>query len=112
MITAYDFGSIEVDGVAYKNDVIIFRDRVRSNWWRKEGHSLCIEDLKEVFDEKPEVLIVGTGFNGAMRVGAEAREELKRVGIELVVQNSRQAWKTYNDTSKTRNTVAAIHLTC
>jgi hypothetical protein len=112
MITAYDFGSIKIDGTTYTNDVIVFPDRVRSNWWRKEGHSLCLEDVKEVVDEKPDVLIVGTGFSGAMQVPDDVRREIERLGTRVIVQNSRQAWRTYNELSESKKAVAAIHLTC
>lgn len=58
-IGAYSFGSITINGETYAHDVLVFLERVKANWWRKEGHTLSIEDLDEVLSERPEFLIVG-----------------------------------------------------
>jgi hypothetical protein len=68
MIDSYESGRIVIDGAVYTNDVIIFPDRVDGSWWRKEGHNLDIIDIEAVIEEKPDVMIVGTGINGLMRV--------------------------------------------
>ena len=49
----YSFGRLVVDGEEQTNDVIVLPGRVVTNWWRKEGHSLAMEDLAEVEDELP-----------------------------------------------------------
>jgi len=112
MINSYDFGRIVVDGKAYTNDVIIFPDKVKDNWWRKEGHALHIEDIDSVVEEKPEVLIVGTGKYGILKVLPETREYIKSKGIELIVEPTDKACEIYNEISKNKKAVAALHLTC
>ena len=67
-IDSYQFGRIVVSGKKYTSDVIIFPDRVTDNWWRKTGHQLCLKDIAEVMTENPEVLVVGTGDSGLMKV--------------------------------------------
>jgi hypothetical protein len=47
----YSFGRIVVDGDEHTRDLIVLPDRVVANWWRREGHSLVIEDLEQVQDE-------------------------------------------------------------
>jgi len=76
MIDSYYFGHIIVDGKEYASDVIIFPDRVKAGWWRIEGHALHIEDIEDVIGEKPEVLIIGTGYVGMIRVLSETEERL------------------------------------
>lgn len=112
MIDSYSFGRIVVDGRRYTSDIIIFPDRVRDNWWRKEGHSLHVDDLKEILQEKPEVLVVGTGSSGLVRVPEETRKRVEAEGIELVVEPTEKACETFNQLSKSRRVVAALHLTC
>ena len=112
MIDSYAFGRIVIDGKRYTTDVIIFPDRVKHGWWRKEGHQLCTDDVKEVIQERPEILVVGTGSVGLMRVLPETKESLESVGIRLIVENTRKACETYNQLSKSRRIVAALHLTC
>jgi hypothetical protein len=114
MIESYDFGQITIKGRRYSQDVIVLPDNVvKDNWWRKEGHRLSLEDLKEVFEAKPEVLVVGTGYNGFMRVSQEVKDFAKSKNIELVVENTRRAWQTYNRLcSSSKRVAAAFHLTC
>ncbi len=112
MIDSYSFGNIVVDGEKYADDVIIFPDHVKDNWWRKEGHILHPKDLNEVMDASPEVLVVGTGASGRMKVPASTQEFIESRGIELIVEKSESACETYNDLSDERDIVAAIHLTC
>jgi hypothetical protein len=112
-IENYVFGSIVVDGVTYERDLIIAPDGVHSGWWREEGHRLSIPDLDEVFKAAPEVLVVGTGKMGLMRVPAETSREIERRGIELHVSPTGKAWGLYNRLqSSGRRVVAAFHLTC
>ncbi len=71
-----------------------------------------MEDLKEVFQERPEVLIVGTGYSGLMRVPNEVSDYVKTIGIELIVQSTKEACKTFNRLVQSKRVVAALHLTC
>ncbi len=112
-IEDYRFGRIAIDGKIYTSDVIVFPDRVKDGWWRNEGHKLCPADLWEVVQEKPEVLVVGTGHAGLMRVLPETEEYLQRHGIRLVVERTAQACQTFNQLSRSgEKVVAALHLTC
>jgi hypothetical protein len=113
MIDSYGFGRIVIDGKKYTSDVIIFPNRVMSDWWRKEGHRLHINDLDEVLKEKVEVLVVGTGYFGLMKIPAETKEFMESKGLELVIQPTREAYKTYNSlVTSGKKIAAALHLTC
>ncbi len=112
MIDSYDFGQITIDGRRYNRDVIIFSDNVKDGWWRREGHRLSLEDLVDVFEAEPEVLVIGTGYSGLMKVPHDVQDYMKSKNIELVVENTRQACQTYNRLSQFKKVVAAFHLTC
>ena len=112
-IEGYRFGRIVVDGRPYTSDVIVFPDRVRDGWWRNEGHELCPADLWEVVQEKPEVLVVGTGKSGLMRVLPKTEEYLEQQGIKLQVERTDEAYQTFNQLCRLgKKVVAALHLTC
>lgn len=112
-IDDYRFGRIVIEGKSYTSDVIVFPDRVRDGWWRNEGHELCPADLWEVVQEKPEVLVVGTGQSGLMRVLPETGEYLEQQGIQLIVQRTAEACQTFNRLCRSgQRVVAALHLTC
>lgn len=115
MIDSYDFGTIVINGKTYRSDVIIFPDRVSSGWWRKHGHHLYVEDLNEVLNAKPqpEILVVGTGYSGLMKVSNDVEESLKSRRIEIIAQPTMQACQTFDRLLKSgRRVVAAFHLTC
>ena len=112
MIESYSFGKIVIDGKQYGTDVIIFPDHVKDGWRRKDGHMLRVEDLEDVLQAKPEVLVVGTGYFGSMKVPSEVREYLASMKIQLIAENTREAYKTLNQLALTKKTVAAFHLTC
>ena len=112
MIDSYGFGRIVIDGESYSSDVVIYPNRVDGNWWRKEGHSLHIEDLSEIVEESPEVLVLGTGDPGLLKVRPEADALLRSKGIELIAEPTKRACERYNELSKTKKVIAALHLTC
>jgi len=112
MIESYDFGKITINGKRYTTDVIIFPDHVHDSWWRNQGHLLSIEDLREVAQAKPEVLIIGTGYNGYMKVPNEVLGHFTSRSIEVIAEKTGEACKTYNRLASTKRVVAAFHLTC
>jgi hypothetical protein len=111
-IDSYQFGTVVVDGRAYTQDLILLPDGIQESWWRQEGHLLQVADLASVLIAKPEVLIVGKGQPGKMRVDATLAEYLKEVGIELIEGPTAQACTTFNALAGKRKVAAALHLTC
>src|SRR5829696_6513651 len=107
----YSFGRIVVDGEEQTRDLIVLPDRVLTNWWRREGHSLALEDLTEVEDELPERLILGTGAHGRLRPPRAVIAELEQRGIDVEVLQTDDAVRRYGDLDE-RRTAAALHLTC
>jgi len=112
IIDSYDFGRITVNGKRYTTDLLVFPEKIKADWRRKKGHRLDVADLKEVLEAKPEVLVVGTGYSGMMDVPAETRSYIESEGIELIVQKTAEACKTFNRLAESRTVVAALHLTC
>ncbi|MBD3354550.1 hypothetical protein GF361_01035 [Candidatus Woesearchaeota archaeon] len=108
-IKDYDFGKINIDGKIYENDVIIFPDHIKDEWWREQGHLLQTKDLKEVFKEKPKKLIIGTGYSGKMEIDDKVKQKADELKVELIIKKSTEACKTFN---KEKDAVLAVHLTC
>lgn len=117
MITSYEFGKIVIGGNEYVSDVIIFPEEVIPNWWREEGHTLSIKDLEPVFERKPKILVIGTGYSGLMKVPNATADNISARGIELHTADTRAAVGIFNDligksVAATAATAAAFHLTC
>lgn len=111
-IESYGFGKIIINGKIFNSDVIIYPDRVDDHWWRKEGHLLQVEDLTTALELRPDVLIVGTGQFGVMKVDPALLEYCSSRNIEIRIFKTGRAVEEFNDLSSERLTVAALHLTC
>ncbi|MDP6121788.1 MAG: MTH938/NDUFAF3 family protein [Rhodospirillales bacterium] len=94
--------------------MVVHPDRVEDSWWRKEGHNLAPGDLGSVWETRPDVLVVGTGFHGNMRVPEEIRRFSRSLGIELRAAPTCQTVTDFNDLASdpSRKVSAAFHLTC
>ena len=108
MINSYSFGKITIDDNKFKKDLIIYPDHITSNWRRKIGHLLVEDDIAEIIDYRPEVLIIGTGSRGLMKVD----DNIKNLGIELIIKKTAEAVTEYNRVYKDKKVVATLHLTC
>jgi len=111
-INSYSFGKIVIDGKEYRSDVIIFPNRVDASWWRKEGHELNPDDIREIIEEDPEILIIGTGASGLMKVKEETKRILEKHNIRFIIKTTKEACKLFNEESKKKKVIAALHLTC
>ena len=109
MIEDYSFGRIVIDGKTYTSDVIVLGNTVL-NWWRKQGHVLNPEDLTAVIEESPEVLIVGTGAYGSMKIPEKTVQFIRDSGITLIGEKTGKAVEIFNMTQEKK--AAALHLTC
>ena len=107
----YSFGQLTVDGRMHTSDVIVLPDRVVGDWWRREGHSLALEDLDEVLDELPERLVLGVGAHSRLRPDPAVIAELERRGVQVESLPTDAAVRRYGELDE-RTTAAALHLTC
>ncbi len=113
IINSYSFGEIIVNDKTYINDLIIFPNKIRTNWQRKEGHKLSFSDLKKVISFSPEILIIGTGESGIMKVSKPIKEKIEGKDIALEVRKTGLAYKIFNQKLKEgKKVVGAFHLTC
>ncbi len=112
-IETSSFGLIVIDGRQYTSDLIIYPDgHVKDSWWRKSGHRLSIDDIGELVESEPEVIIVGTGVNGLMEPDMGLGELLSEKGIELVPLPNQEAMETFNKLSSEKRVGGCFHLTC
>ncbi|MGH2818721.1 MAG: Mth938-like domain-containing protein [Actinomycetota bacterium] len=110
-IKEYSFGHIVIDGEEHTKDVIILPDRVVSNWWRKDGHSLVMEDLESIVPDLGKHLVIGSGAYGRMKPDPRTIEQLEDRGIAVEILPTPDAARRYGELDRA-TTVAALHLTC
>ena len=102
---------LTVDGQEHTRDLIVLPDRVVPAWWRREGHSLAMEDLDEVLDEPPARLVLGVGAQSPLRPDPAVIAELERRGVTVECLTTDAAVRRYGELDE-RRTAAALHLTC
>ncbi len=113
-IESYSPGRIVIDGVELHRDVIVLPNRVLTEWWRRDGHSLVIEDLDDVLEELPQRLILGCGYSSRMQPEPSVMEALAARGVKVETLPTDQAVERFEELEARDPAVvaAALHLTC
>lgn len=102
-ITRFEWGRFEMggerhteDGEGVGKDVFVVENRVLP-WSARKGHRLKPGMVTCAFREKIDVLVIGIGVNGAIKVTKETRKAIRNAGIaELIVEPTPEACATYN----------------
>ena len=105
------FGSITVDGGRYPYDIWILADgSIRR---RNGNHEFTLNELDLLLKDRPEVVVVGTGQSGCVRIDEDATREASRRGIKIISDITPKALKRYNEVVKAKRRVAGVfHTTC
>ncbi len=115
------FGSIRIGENSYEHDVIIHSDGSVSRR-KKElsralrsryGHTpLTTMEVKELIEERPDVIVIGTGMYGALPL-LDVEDYILSSGIECIVAKTPEAVEVYEQLCREGKRVAAIfHITC
>jgi len=113
MIEHYKFGNMVINGQSYDKDLLIYDGTVLPNWWRDKGHLLQLSDLDAVLQETPEVVLIGTGKFGMMRINKEVTDYFEQKGIDAYFEKTAKAVARYNELINSgKQVVAGFHLTC
>ena len=109
-ISEYSFGRIVIESNIYVDDIILLGKKIKPKWWRKSGHSLIKEDLEDVIEYEPDLLIIGTGSYGMMNIPSSLS---KKLNFEVIAYPTNKAVIKYNQEIKGETRIAgAFHLTC
>jgi hypothetical protein len=107
------FGKLVLGGRSYTSDLIIYPDgRVVEGWRRGRGHRLTLEDISDLVDSGPDVIVAGTGVFGLMAPEPGLEERLLRLGIVFLPAKNRRAAEIFNQRAGSGRAGACFHLTC
>lgn len=113
MITEFSFGRIIVNGKTYTNDIKIIHGQVITDWWRKSGHRVAVEDITDVLAAEPEVVVIGKGSPGLLKTTASLRDHLAVNQIELIEKKTSKAIEMFNGLiQRGRKVAAGFHISC
>lgn len=110
----FSFGSLQIDGRTYEQDVVIERGEIRkrkktpSKKFRDEfGHTPL--SIEEKIPWKCRRLVIGTGAYGRLPVMKEVKLEAKRRHVELTIVPTSEALRLIARESEAN---AILHVTC
>lgn len=112
MIEEYSFGFIKIDGQVYNHDVQIGLDGKVGLWWRNKSHEIGKRDIEEVLSQNPEAIVIGTGEMGVAKVMDETQQTIVANNIELIIEPTGEAIKSFNSLKKEKKVAGLFHLTC
>jgi hypothetical protein len=112
MIDSFVFGSFVVDGKKFDSNISIINGVARQARYL-EGHILVESDFDKLIAARPEIIIIGTGASGVVRVQEEIRQLIESNNIKLIIERTGEACDTCNDLVKDGKKVCAfLHNTC
>jgi hypothetical protein len=116
-IDGTEFGSITVDGKIYGHDVIIRLsgkvEKRRKRLSKEEygtSHIISKEEAKFVFENGCDLLIVGAGQQGNVRLSPEASEYFDKKHCRVLLQPTPEAIRAFNQSREKK--IALMHVTC
>jgi len=113
MITKFTFGTITVGNQRYNSDIKIVNGEVVPDWWRDSGHRVDVGDILDILQNKPDIIVIGKGDPGYMKVADGLRDYAGNHGIELIAEQTPTAIQTFNRLFKEgRNVAAGFHVGC
>ena len=112
-IDSCSFGSLVINGKTYTDDLIILPDgKILKPWWRKRGHQITMDDLRELIDSSPKIIVVGTGVSRGVIPDKNLESYLARLAIEFIAVPNEEAIKVFNKLAPEKRIGGGFHLTC
>jgi len=112
-IDSCSFGRLIIDGKPYTDDLIIHPDgKIVGPWWRHRGHRLSWNDLTDLIDATPEIIIAGTGVSGMVKPDKDLEKKLSDLSIKFIASPNQKAIETFNEIVSRKRVGACFHLTC
>ena len=109
-IDGTEFGNIIINGKKYDHDVVIRltgdvmkRKKKLSKKLYGTSHLVSKDEAKFVFEKGAEVLIVGSGREGNVRLSPEAGAYLAKKACEIASRPTPKARRLFNETRRRRS---------
>jgi hypothetical protein len=117
-IDSVEWKKIVVDGEEYQQvlivgDQVLERDSEKLHRLFDTTHKMGDWEIETLLSNKPEIIVIGNGFDGVLSVNEKFREQSSKLGIELRILKTPAAAEEFNRLSEAGKKVnALIHTTC
>lgn len=108
-VDSFYFGNIVIDGKKHQTDVIVSSDGVQE---KESSHEFTKSDFQNILMREPEVIIIGIGTAGAVKVDPEIDSIANDENIEVIKLETPKAVDEYNKLYRKKKVIAMFHLTC
>lgn len=116
-IDSTKFGSITIEGTKYAHDVLIRLDGKVKKRKKKlskaifgTSHILSLDEAKYIYEDGAELIIIGSGQSGMLRLSEEAEQYFREKQINVVILPTPKAIQEWNKGKKAA--IAVFHVTC
>jgi hypothetical protein len=116
-IEGTEFGSITIDGKTYEHDVVIRlsgkvdkRQKKLSKAQYGTSHIISKAEAKSVFEDGCELLVIGAGQQGNVRLSPEAGAYFEKKGCRVIVEPTPEAMRSFNESRDKK--AGLMHVTC
>ena len=104
------FGAIIVNGRKFESDVILdWTGEVRT---KSGSHDFTKADFNDLMMRDPEVIIIGTGTVGNVKVDPSVEVAARLQGVEIISRITPLAIQEFNKHVRKRKAIAVMHVTC
>lgn len=117
-IDSTKFGEAIIDNKKY-HQVLIIGDLIEERDYKKleelfgTSHKIGDWEMEKLLSNNPEIIVIGTGQNGAMALDKETIEKLQNKKTEVIIETTPKIIEIYNNQVKLGKRVnALIHTTC
>ena len=111
------FGSITVGGETFDHDIVIRlsgkvkkRKKKLSKQQYGSSHTVSLAEAEHIFDDGAELVIVGTGQHGILKLSDEAKGFFRDHGCKVQTVSMPDAVKAWNEAEG--KTIGMFHVTC
>jgi hypothetical protein len=119
-IESFDWGSFVINGESHSADGagvgkdICIINGVVTPWSARKGHLLKPKMVSCIVGSDIEILVIGNGVNGALKVPEKTRKAISEAGIsDLIIERTPDACATFNRLYREGESVALLaHGTC
>jgi polyphosphate kinase 2 (PPK2 family) len=110
MIQAFEYGRITIADQDYDADILVYPDGDIKESQRSDEHQLKVTDIEPLINAEPEVIVLGLGTVGQLKVKPKVKDQIASSGIELHAYKTEKAIEIYRDLRIQKSIAALFHL--
>ena len=105
------FGEITINGKPYDSDMTVYWDGRLA--YRGKDHIIELGEFMKILKSEPEILVIGAGQNGIVKVSEVVAEWAKNKKVDIYSEATPKAIDIFNAfVSQGKKAVGIFHVTC